>query len=148
MTNYVSEHIKHKLEDYRYYKSEVKLCSMKMEEIDTTRGVHAIRYDKEATQGSSDPITMELTKLELTEQYFYWQKRYDEAKPHLDEINKILSNVDSDLSDAIYNIHCLKISTYEREARKRYMHDKTLQRKVNRELVKYMQNVLQDTIKR
>jgi len=147
MNEFALEHMKNILEEYRYYCSIIKKCAINIYEIDIKRGVHAVRYDKEATQGSSDPISKNIAILELIDKRDELEKKMNSAIDQVKSIAKILHMCqDKQIMRAIYLIHCKKESTYDDESKKIYLHEKTLQRKVNRELRNIYANVHQDTI--
>lgn len=140
MTNFASEYIKNKLENYRYWYAIVKNCASKKYELDVLRGMHSPAIKENCVQGSQDQLNKELHRLELIDIYDNNEEELMVAINELKTIQKILMSVDRELIAPIFKIHCIKTSTYEKEAKKIYMHQMTLKRKVNRELTKYLEN--------
>lgn len=144
MTSLVVEHIKNQLEDYRYWYNELKKLALKKYELDVARGVSAVRFDKIAVQGSSDPITKEINNLELIDKYYNNELDLLKAIEEMKKIQAILLGIENKkLVLPIFKIHCLKKSTYYKEANKMYYHEKTLQRQVNREIMHYVQKLIE-----
>lgn len=141
------EHNKQILSSYKYLKAAIKECEVQMLEIDTERGIKAIRYDKESVQGSQDPLIKELRKLELIDEFDKLEDRYKILLNDMKKVNDILSCVDDLYRNSVFYIHCQKLSTYEKEGRRLYMSALTLKRKVNKELDKYKEVDTRITLK-
>lgn len=140
MTNLVEEYLKNKLEDYRYWHYILKTTALKKYELDVIRGLHSVAPKEVCVQGTSDSLNKELRRLELIDAYDKNEQELKTAIVEMKAIQRILLNIkDKSLVLPIFNIHCLKSSTYSKEAKKLFIHEKTLQRKVNRELRKILE---------
>lgn len=133
-------HFKNELSDYYYLKSKITKIEDMILELEVKRGVRAIRYDKEATQGSIDPLTAALNKLDDTERADYLEKELLKYQSKLEYITNFLRA--SELGDSIMRIHCTGQSTYEKESQVLYMGVRTLKRRVNSEILKYLMGKL------
>jgi len=136
MNDYTIEYLKNKLENYRYILNQSQNIENQMLEIETRRLPHAPTFDRVAVQGSSDPLNKELNKIEMTEKLFSLYKEKELLDKQMNEIKEIIECLDSDIQSAVFKIHCLKCSTYEKESRRLFMSEITLKRFVNRELLK------------
>jgi len=131
------KHFKNELSDYTYLTSKIKrLEDMKLE-LDTKRGIRAISYDKEITQGSPDPLLVELKRLDDCDRAEYLDNQLTDYNKRLKHINDFLDT--SDLGIPIKRIHCLGTSTYEKESKSMYLSIRQLKRKVNREIIDYLE---------
>jgi len=136
MKNLEVKHFKNEMSDYCYLESKLKRIEEMQLELDTKRGLHAIRYDKEAVQGGPDPLTVELRRLDDIEKSTYLENTHAMFKSRLDYIDNFING--SEIGDSIKKIHCLSTSTYDLEAKKLFVGTKTLKRRVNREIIKYL----------
>ena len=137
MTNLASEYVKNELENYRYRYNNLKKLALRKYEIDVIRGMHSPKIKEVCVQGSSDNLIKEYRRLDLIELNDENERQLAIAIKEMKSIQKILLNIeDKKLVLPIFKIHCLKESTYFKEANKLYIHEKTLQRQVNRELKK------------
>lgn len=129
-------HFKNELSDYYYLKSKIAKIEDAILELDVKRGISAVRYDKEATQGSQDKLMVELNKLNDIDKYDKLQSDLMYYQERLDRITAFLKF--SEVGDSILKIHCLGTSTYEKESRKLFMVNKTLKRRVNKDIMDYL----------
>lgn len=134
-------HFKNKLKDYYYLKSKISRIEDMMLELDVKRGVRAVQYDREYSGGSQDSLYLSLKKLDDTEKADYLDRMYIEYTNRLAYITNFIRG--SEIGDSIMKIHCTGTSTYDREASKLFMSTKTLKRKVNREIAKYLERAIE-----
>ena len=129
-------HFKNQLSDYNYLVSKIaRLEEMKLE-FETKRGLHGVRYDREPVQGSKDPLIAELNRLNDVDKADYLDRELRRHKARLNSIESFLSRCRYGAS--IKKIHCLGISTYEAEAKSMFMGTKTLKRRINKEILNYI----------
>lgn len=129
------KHFKAKLSDYNYIKHKISNIRLQIEEFETKRGVHAVRYDVEHT-GSVNHQLLELRRLEnadIADDLEFQLSRYLNK---LEEINRYLDQ--SEYKEAIIRIYCQNTSTFAIEANRLYMDRKTLIRRINKEILKYV----------
>ncbi len=129
-------YFKNELSNYNYLVSKIaRLKEMKLE-FDTKRGLHGIRYDIDPVQGSKDPLISEFNRLNDIDKAEYLDRELKRLNERLDLINKFIN--DSMIGESIKKIHCLGISTYEKEAKECHMGTKTLKRRVNKEIFEFL----------
>jgi len=129
-------HFKNELTDYNYLVSKISRLKDLQLELDTKRGLHAIRYDKEAVDGSPDPLTAQLNKLNDIEKAEYLERELNKLNERLGRIDRFIKS--SMIGESIKKIHCLGTSTYEKEAKDQHMGIKTLKRRVNKEIFEFL----------
>jgi len=131
------KHFKNELSDYNYLKSKISRLETLKLELETRRGVSAIQYDKEITQGSPDPILIELKRIEDCDRADYLDKELLKFYKRLDYINNFIDHCE--IGTSIKNIHCLGTSTYLQESINLSYSVRQLKRLVNKEIIKYLQ---------
>ena len=137
MANLDVNHFKNELSDYYYLKSKIAKIEDLILELDVKRGVRAVRYDKEVVQGATDQLILEQRKLDDIE---YAERLENEHQRYLNKLEHITNFLkQSSIGDSIMRIHCTGESTYEKESKRLFMGEKTLKRKVNREIIEFLQ---------
>lgn len=128
------KHFKAQLMDYSYLISKLARIHEAQVELETQRGVHAVRFDKE--HGGTDPLLRELQKLDGIERAVFLEEQEQKFRKRLDYIMKFIDT--SPIGPSVFRIYCTGESTYQKEADRLYIHQMALKKKVNREIAKYL----------
>ena len=86
--------------------------------------------------GGTDPLLKELQRLDAIERAAFLEEQEQKFRKRLDYIMKFIDT--SPIGPSVFRIYCTGESSYEKEADKLYMASKSLQRLVNKEIIKYL----------
>lgn len=146
---------RHLLEDYDRLVRDRTKCEDELDElqarIDSMFGVKAIRYDRVVVQGSSDPNAKERKRLEIIDKQIIWEEKWIRIDKKLDIIKRFRAFSDKKIAEAVFRIYCLKKDpdgeryTFEREAKKLYMHERTLHHRADAQIRKFLKIAIPDT---
>ena len=128
------KHFKAKLNDYSYLISKLTRVREALLDLETRRGVHAVRYDKGPS--GSNPLLKELNRLKDIDRNEFLEKLEAQYQGELDSIMDFIDKCP--VGASVFRIYCTGESSYEKEAEQLFMAPKTLQRLINKEIVKYL----------
>ena len=128
------KHFKALLNDYTYIVSKLTRVKEARLDLETKRGVHAVRYDRVPSGGN--PLLRELQRLDGVEKNAFLEKLEAQYQSELDEIMGFITY--SPVGSSVFKIYCTGESTYKEEAAGLYMDVTNLKRKVNREIETYI----------
>lgn len=129
------------LQNYRYYNHSLIKHKYKLIELETIElGLHGMNTDGVVVQGSQDEYVISSRRFDLIDKIEKEKQEIFKFQRLIDEIEKDLSAMDSDISSAILNVYCLKKNTIYYEARRLYMDVSTLKRRINKEIWEVIKN--------
>ena len=128
------KHFKAQLNDYSYLISKLARVREAVLDLETRRGVHAVRYDKGPS--GSDPLLRELNRLKDIDRNEFLEKLEAQYKSELDYIMGFIDQCP--IGASVFRIYCTGESTYQEEADRLYMEVSGLKRKVDKEIEKYL----------
>lgn len=130
------DRFKHYISDYEVYLKDLEEVKLMKLELDTKRGVKAIRYDAENLKGSKDPLMVQLARIEDIDRAFKIDEQIKQLENIVDQVKNFIET--SELGQSAYKIYTRKSSTYSKEAQLHNMSVRNLKRKLNREIEKYL----------
>lgn len=142
------------LKDYRRLKYKLQNYNEQQQDIDSKieimYGVKAIRYDRVVVQGGPDPKTKERARLELIDKSKIIEEKKQKIEQKLKIIEEFCEFSDKKIAQAAFNIYCQQKDmegnrfTFYKEGEKLYMSEKTLQRKVDKQIEDFLKVDRQD----
>lgn len=129
------KHFKAKLNDYSYLISKLTRVREALLDLETRRGVHAVRYDKGPS--GSNPLLKELNRLKDIDRNEFLEKLEAQYQGELDSIMDFIDKCP--VGASVFRIYCTGESTYKEEAETLHLHPTVLKKKVNREIEKYLE---------
>ena len=130
------DRFKHYIADYEVYLKDLEEVKLMKLELDTKRGVKAIRYDAENLKGSKDPLMVQLARLEDIDGAFRLDEEIKQLENIVDQVKKFIET--SEFGESVYKIYTTKSSTYLKEAQLHNMSVRNLKRRINREIEKFL----------
>lgn len=118
-----------------YYKQFNEAWSERELLWDQLKNFKSIRYDIDRVQGSPDPSVIEEHKLEISDEIERISKKIEGIMVKITYIESTVNMLDKEISEAFNNVYCLRTATLEREAVRIHMDRKTLERKINKQIM-------------
>ena len=129
------DRFKHYISDYDVYLHDLEYAKLKKLELDTRRGVHAVRYDTEK-HGLGDPLNAALKRIDDMELSDKLEKEIEYNKKIVDLIKNYIEI--SKYGESVYSIYAKKTSTYFKESKKHYLSIRSLKRNINKDIEEYL----------
>lgn len=117
----------------------------------------SVSFDRVAVQGSPDYHKIEQDRLERVDEAYSRIDRTEQKiradrnnlriiERKIEMINQFISYCDKDIGQAAFRIYCLNESTFNIEAKRLFIERKTLQRRMNEEIVNFFKDVPRDIV--
>lgn len=129
---------------YKFYYSQFNKAWSERELLwDQLKNFRSIKYDIDRVQGSQDPSVIEEHKLEISDEIERVSKVIEGIMVKITNIESTVEMMDEELSQAVMNVYCQKTATLEKESQRLHMDRKTLERKINKEILRLPQRTLE-----